>query len=229
MRGKALVVLALAALLTPLAALPAQSTTYCFGMPTTMSVVPGGTTYGTAGDDVILGTAGNETIYGNGGKDRMCGGGGNDRLYGGAGPRPPRRRRGQRPDHQRRRHDQVLNGGAGNDTIAPRHQGYGDDTHRRYGSSRSCTVVGDDRLSRTGSWTPTRLGTTSSAPFRFVSCGATPATTDITSDYRNDLDAGVGLRPLHARPGVPGTGCERVTLPCGSGGEPLPAETRPTT
>ena len=85
MRGKALVVLALAALLTPLAALPAHSTTYCFGTPTTMSVVPGGTTYGTAGDDVILGTAGNETIFGMGGRDRLCGEGGDDRLYGGAG------------------------------------------------------------------------------------------------------------------------------------------------
>ncbi|MCU0281442.1 MAG: hypothetical protein MUE66_06375 [Acidimicrobiia bacterium] len=201
MRGRALAVLALAALLTPLAALPARSTSFCFGLPTTMSVVPGGTTHGTAGDDVILGTAAAETIYGNGGKDRLCGGGGDDRLFG--GPGRDRLAGGEGNDllNDGAGMNQVLNGGAGNDTI--RAQGYGDTA---FGGP------GDDTL-------------ISTAPF--LTLRGNGGDDDITSDYRNDLDAGVGRDRCILGLGTPGTGCETVALDCGTGGTPLPAALPP--
>jgi len=198
MRGKALVVLALAALLTPLAALPAQSTTYCFGVPTTMSVVPGGTTYGTAGDDVILGTAGNETIYGNGGKDRLCGGGGDDHLVGGAGRDRLSGDEGNDLLNGGAGMHQVLNGGIGNDIIHA--QGY-DDT--------ASGGPGNDILISTSA---------------FVVLRGNSGDDTITSDYRNDLDAGVGHDHCTLSLGVPGTGCEQVELACGTGGTPLPGD-----
>jgi hypothetical protein len=198
MRGKALAVLALAALLTPLAALPAGSTTFCFGLPTTMSVDPSGTTYGTPGDDVILGTAGNDTIYGNGGKDRLCGGGGNDRLYGGLGRDRLRGDDGDDLLNSGAGKNHVLNGGIGNDTI--RAQGYGDEA----GGG-----PGDDTLIAT-------------APFLVLQGNGGDDT--ITSDYRNDLDAGVGRDRCTLGIGTPGTGCEQVELACGTGGTPLPGD-----
>ena len=196
MRGKALAVLALAALLIPLAALPAQSTTFCFGLPTTMSVVPGGTTYGTAGDDVILGTAGNETIYGNGGKDRLCGGGGDDRLYGGPGRDRLAGDEGNDLLNSGAGMNQVLNGGSGNDII--RAQGKGDTAS---GGPGADTLI-------------------STAPFLVLRGNG--GDDHITSDYRNDLDAGVGRDRCTLALGVPGTGCEQVELACGTGGTPLP-------
>lgn len=196
MRGKALVVLALAALLTPLAAIPAGSTTFCFGQPTTMGVVPGGTTSGTPGNDVILGTAGNETIYGNGGRDRICGGGGNDRLYGGQGRDRLSGGDGNDLLDSGGGKDEVLNGGTGNDTIRAR--GLGD---------TASGGPGDDTL-------------ISSAPFLVLRGNA--GDDDITSDYRNGIDAGVGRDRCTLALGVAGTGCEQVELACGTGGTPLP-------
>ncbi len=196
MRGKALVVLALAALLTPLAALPARSTSYCFGVPTTMSVVPGGITHGTPGDDVILGTAGNETIYGNGGKDRLCGGGGDDRLIGGAGRDRLSGDEGNDFLNGGAGMHQVLNGGIGNDII--RAQGYDDSA----GGG-----PGNDTLISTSA---------------FVVLRGNSGDDTIVSEYRNDLDAGVGHDRCTLSLGVPGTGCEHVELACGTGGTPLP-------
>jgi len=196
MRGKALAVLALASLLIPLAALPAGSTTFCFGLPTTMSVVPGGTTHGTPGDDVILGTAGNETIYGNGGKDRLCGGGGNDRLYGGPGRDRLAGDEGNDLLNSGAGMNHVLNGGSGDDII--RAQGKGDTAG---GGPGADTLI-------------------STAPF--LTLRGNGGDDDITSDYRNGLDAGVGRDRCTLALGVAGTGCEQVELACGSGGTPLP-------
>ena len=78
MRPKLLTTLTLVALLSPLAGLPARATTYCFGVPSTMTALPGHVTYGTPGDDVIMGTAGNDVIRGGRGQDRICGLGGDD-------------------------------------------------------------------------------------------------------------------------------------------------------
>lgn len=196
MRGKALAVLALASLLIPLAALPAGSTTFCFGLPTTMSVVPGGTTHGTAGDDVILGTAGNETIYGYGGKDRLCGGGGNDRLYGGPGRDRLAGDEGNDLLNSGAGMNHVLNGGSGNDTI--RAQGKGDTAS---GGPGADTLI-------------------STAPFLVLRGNG--GDDDITSDYRNGLDAGAGRDRCTLALGVAGTGCEQVELACGTGGALLP-------
>ncbi|MGI9624383.1 MAG: calcium-binding protein [Acidimicrobiales bacterium] len=57
----------------------------CFGMPATITAVPGQTTFGTAGDDVIIGTPGPDTIRGLGGADKICSRGGNDNVEGGGG------------------------------------------------------------------------------------------------------------------------------------------------
>ena len=175
MRGKALVVLALAALLTPLAALPAQSTTYCFGVPTTMSAVPGGTTYGTAGDDVILGTAGNETIYGNGGRDRLCGGGGDDRLYGGAGR-------------------DRLAGDEGNDLIIG-----GAGTTRCSTAAPATTPSGLQGSATRPTGGPGTTPSSPPSPFRRV-CGATPATTTSPPTIATTSMPASGPRPLHHSP-----------------------------
>jgi hypothetical protein len=196
MRGKALVVLALAALLTPLAALPAGSTAFCFGLPTTMSVVPGGTTQGTAGDDVILGTAAAETIYGNGGKDRLCGGGGNDRLYGGLGRDRLAGDEGDDLLNSGAGKNHVLNGGDGNDTI--RAQGYGDTANGGRGND---TLISANA---------------------FLTLNGNAGDDNLISDYRNGLDAGGGRDRCTLALGVPGTGCEQVELACGTGGDPLP-------
>ena len=197
MRGKALVVLALAALLSPLATLPAGSTTFCFGLPTTMGVLPGGTTYGTAGNDVILGTAGNETIYGNGGKDRLCGEGGDDRLYGGPGRDRIDGGGGNDIIRGGGGQDHLLKGGDGNDII--RAEGHGDEA---FGGPGADTLI-------------------STAPFLVLRGNA--GDDDITSNYRNDLDAGEGNDRCTLGLGVPGTGCEQVELACGTGGAVLPA------
>jgi Ca2+-binding RTX toxin-like protein len=71
---------------------PATAETTCDGKVPTIVVVPGTTTTGTPGDDVILGTfardfidggAGNDTICGLGNADTLVGGPGDDRLFGG--------------------------------------------------------------------------------------------------------------------------------------------------
>ena len=75
-------------------------------------------------------------------------------------------------------------------------------------------------------WTPTAASaTTSSAPSAaFVSLEGNDGDDRIFSNYRNGIDAGAGFDSCELGLATPGTGCERVTLLCGSGGEPLPAE-----
>lgn len=197
MRGKALVVLALAALLTPLTALPARSTAYCFGMPVTMTATPGVPTHGTAGDDVILGTNGDDTIYGNGGKDRICGRGGNDRLYGGPGRDRIAGEAGNDIINSGAGKNHVLKGGDGNDTI--RAQGYGDTASGGRGND---TLI---------------------SAHAFLTLIGNAGDDNLISDYRNGLDAGVGRDRCTLALGVPGTGCETVQLNCGTGGALPPA------
>ena len=236
MRGKALVVLALASLLTPLAALPAQSTTYCFGLPTTMSAAPGVPTNGTAGNDVILGTEGPDTIYGNGGRDSICGAGGDDHLVGGAGR--DRLDGGEGADLiiGGGGHDQVLLGGGGNDTI----RSTGDDT-RAYGGAGDDTLIGkqyglfqelyggsgNDRLTAHTGYLDAYggIGNDVLRSFSaFVSLEGNDGDDRIFSNYRNGLDGGNGFDRCSLDMTVQDTGCERVTLLCGSGGDPLPGD-----
>lgn len=236
MRGKALVVLALAALLTPLAALPARSTSYCFGVPTTMSAVPGGTTNGTPGNDVILGTAGNEHIYGNGGRDLLCGAGGDDHLAGGAGRDRIDGGDGDDLIIAGGGHDQVLLGGDGNDTI----RSTGDDT-RVYGGPGNDTIIGkiyglfqelyggsgNDRLYAHSGYMDLYGGVGNDVLrsfAAFVSLYGDAGNDQIFSSYRNGLDGGNGFDRCSLDMTVQDTGCERVTLLCGSGGEPLPGD-----
>ncbi len=216
MRGKALVVLALAALLTPLAALPAHSATSCFGMPPTITVtVPGVITYGTAGDDVILGTAGDDTIRGGLGKDRICGLGGSDDLRG--GPGRDRISGGDGNDYLRgdAGSNQILKGDGGNDIIRADgtgdeiRGGLGDDVLRAYHPGTVFGGPGADTLQSFAA---------------FVALYGEGGNDRIRSNYRNDLDGGPGFDRCYLDMTVPGTGCERVTLLCGSGGEPLPTE-----
>jgi hypothetical protein len=215
MRGKALVVLALAALLTPLAALPARSTVDCFGMPSTITALPGVITYGTAGDDVIVGTAGDDIIRGGLGKDRICGLGGNDDLRGGAGR--DRISGGDGDDFIRgdAGSDQLLKGDGGNDTIRADgaddeiRGGPGDDVLKAYSTGAVFGGPGADILQSFAA---------------FVALYGEGGDDRIRSDYRNDLDAGPGFDRCYLDMTVPGTGCERVTLLCGDGGESLPAE-----
>jgi Ca2+-binding RTX toxin-like protein len=197
MRGKAFVLLATAALLAPLAALPAGSVTYCFGREPTIFASPGVPTNGTSGPDVILGTAGNDVIRGLGGNDRICGLGGNDNLEGGAGR-------------------DRLDGGAGADTLRG---GAGTGNVLRGGP-------GDDSLIATGPSDKVRGGSGSdyidaeSTSFSTQRGGAGADT--IFSGYRSDLNAGAGVDHCGLGLDVAGTQCETVELLCGSGGEPLP-------
>lgn len=57
----------------------------CFGRAPTIIAVPGVTTIGTSGPDVIWGTAGADVIRGNGGDDRICARGGADVVRGNGG------------------------------------------------------------------------------------------------------------------------------------------------
>lgn len=75
------------------------TTAACFGRQPTIIAVPGRTTRGTRGADVILGTPGPDVIRGLGGGDRVCGLGGNDRVFGDGG-------------------DDQLDGGPGRDVLA---------------------------------------------------------------------------------------------------------------
>jgi hypothetical protein len=64
-------------------AVGAQTT--CFGQAPTLFAVPGQTTTGTSGADVIVGTNGPDVIRGLGGNDRICSKGGADEVDGGGG------------------------------------------------------------------------------------------------------------------------------------------------
>jgi Ca2+-binding RTX toxin-like protein len=49
------------------------------------ALVPGGSSLGLGGNDVLNGAKGNDTIFGGNGKDKITGGPGKDKLYGGTG------------------------------------------------------------------------------------------------------------------------------------------------
>lgn len=197
MRRPALPALALAALLVPLAAVPAGSVDLCFGKAPTIHAESGTLTLGTAGADVILGTEGDDTIRGLGGNDRICGLGGNDVLVGNAGK--------DRLDGGGGRDrlsggpgtGNILLGGPGNDTILA--------------SSPSDAVRG-------GGGDDTIDGRATS--FSVLRGGA--GRDRIFSGYRSDLDAGAQVDHCGLGLAVAGTNCETVELLCGSGGEPLP-------
>ena len=197
MRAKALLVLAVAALLTPLAALPAGSVGLCFGRAPTDYAAPGVVTLGTPGADVIVGTAGNDTIRGLGGNDRICGLGGDDdlagnggldRLSGGAG-------------------EDVLRGGPGTGNILL--GGAGADTIIAVGGSNTVRGGGGNDLieARDTSFSVLRGGS---------------GRDTIYSGYRDDLDAGAQRDHCGLGLDVEGVNCETVELSCGSGGDILP-------
>ncbi|MFH1331213.1 MAG: calcium-binding protein [Actinomycetota bacterium] len=214
MRGKAFLVLALAALVSPVAALPAHSATDCFGLAPTMTAIPGVLTVGTPGDDVIVGTPGDDVIRGGRGKDRICGLGGDDVLQGGAGR--DRISGGDGNDVVRGGGGryQLLKGDGGNDRVLAAGYGdsalggFGDDVVRaRFGGIEAAGGAGADIVQSFAA---------------FVVLRGDGGNDRLRSDYRNDLDAGPGFDRCSLGLAVPGTGCERVTLLCGSGGDPLP-------
>jgi hypothetical protein len=213
-RAKALVVLALAALLSPLAALPARSTTYCFGVSSTMTAVPGHITYGTPGDDVIVGTAGSDVIRGGLGKDRICGLGGDDDLRGGAGRDRISGGDGNDVIWGNSGTSNLLKGDGGHDTLRAdgnedeARGGLGDDVLKAYGPGSLWGGPGGDILQSFAG---------------FVALYGEGGNDRIRSGYRNDLDAGPGFDRCSLDMTVPGTGCEAITLLCGSGGDDLPA------
>lgn len=197
MRGKAILILALAALLTPLAALPAGSIHLCFGRAPTINAVAGVTTFGSAGADVILGTDGNDVIYGRGGNDRICGLGGNDTLVGNGGrdrldggDGKDTLRGGPGPGN-------VILGGAGNDKIIA-----------VQGSNTVRGGPGNDFINARDTGFSVLRGNGGSDT--------------IHSGYRSDLDAGTGTDHCGLGLDVAGTNCETVELLCSSGGDPLP-------
>jgi len=236
MRGKVLVVLALAALLTPLGALPAQSAGgLCFGQFPTMFADAGVDTIGSAGNDVILGTAGPDTIFGNGGRDTICGEGGDDTLWGGPGRDRIDGGDGNDLIDPGGGQNQMLKGGAGNDTIRSRGEdskaygGAGHDTvtAKAYGMFQEIYGGLDDdrlfvRMSNAGAYGGPGHDVLRSYA-AFVDLHGDTGNDRIYSGYRNGLDAGDGFDRCHLDVAVPGTGCERVTLLC-YGGEPLPPE-----
>ncbi|HYJ28655.1 MAG TPA: calcium-binding protein [Nocardioides sp.] len=87
---RAAVLVPVLALVAPLGFLagtsaPAAAAETCDGKAPTILAVPGVTTTGTSGDDVILGTVNNDAIDGGAGNDTICGLVGSDTLVGGAG------------------------------------------------------------------------------------------------------------------------------------------------
>jgi len=197
MRGKVILVLALAALLTPLAALPAGSVDGCFGRAPTINAVVGVTTFGTAGADVILGTPGNDVIYGRGGNDRICGLGGNDTLVGNGGR-------------------DRLDGGDGKDTLRGG-PGTGNVLVGGPGNDKIIAVQGSDTVRGGPGNDSIDARDTSFSVLR-----GNGGSDTIRSGYRSDLDAGTGADHCGLGLDVAGTNCETVELLCGSGGDPLP-------
>ncbi len=108
-RRKPLAVFASLAVLAALAATSAASAgpVTCFGSPVTITAVPGVTTHGTAGPDVIMGTSGDDVIITHGGADLVCSRGGDDDVRGGGGNDKINLGKG----------DDVARGGPGNDLI----------------------------------------------------------------------------------------------------------------
>lgn len=198
MRGKALVALALAALLTPLAALPARSAVTCFGEAPTMYAVPGEVTYGTSGDDVIVGTDGADQIRGGSGKDRICGLGGNDVLSGGPGR-------------------DRISGGSGDDHIL----GEGGLRNLLVGGP------GADDIRASGDWDSVSGNGGADYIYTFSAEGTGvrggPGNDEIITGHWTKLDAGGGTDHCALSGGVAGVGCETVSLFCLGSGVDLPA------
>ena len=199
MRAKVLVVLALAGLLTPLAVLPAQSTTYCFGVPSTMTALPGVTTYGTDGDDVIVGTEGSDRIRGGKGKDRICGLGGSDDLRGGSGRDRISGGAGDDLIYGDGGRHNVLNGGVGNDTIIAKADG-----------DAVAGNAGADDLSTHG------------ADYTAVAGG--PGNDTIATGAWAELDGGDGTDRCALSTGVVPANCETLRLTCDGLNYPLPTD-----
>ena len=199
MRGKVLVVLALAALLTPLAVLPAQSAVTCFGELPTIYALPGEDTVGTSGDDVIWGTDGDDYIRGGKGRDRICGLDGNDDLRGGAGR-------------------DRISGGGGDDFILGegglRNRlvgGPGADDIRAYGDYDSVAGNGGaDYIYTFSAEATTVLGGRGND--------------EIITGHETVLDAGPGTDFCALSGGVAPEGCETMQLLCLGGGIDLPAD-----
>lgn len=199
MRGKALVMLALAALLTPLAALPAGSTVLCFGQaPTIVVAAPGLITTGTAGNDVILGTAGNDTIRGLAGDDRICGRGGDDVLEGNAGT-------------------DRLSGGDGDDVL----RGGSGVGNQLFGAAGDDTIIAIGPSDTAHGGGGNDFVDARNTSFSVLDGG--PGRDTIYSGYRSDLDAGPGIDHCGLGMDVEGVNCETVELQCGTAGDPLPS------
>ncbi len=96
------------------------NTPTCKGKTATIVALPGITTVGTSGDDVIVGTPGNDVIHGRGGNDLICGYGGRDTISGGSGA--DRLYGGGGRDHMvgNRGRDRI-DGGKGRDTCRATH------------------------------------------------------------------------------------------------------------
>ena len=197
MRGKALVALALAALLSPLAALPATSAVQCFGETPTITATLGVDTIGTPGDDVIVGTAGDDHIDGGKGKDRICGLGGNDVLYGG----PGRDRISGGPGD-----DDILGEGGLRNLLVG---GPGADDIRAYADQ--------DQVSGNGG--PDYIYTFS-AEGTAVRGGR--GDDEIITGHWTKLDAGPGTDHCALSGGVAAAGCETLRLFCLGSGVDLP-------
>ncbi len=88
----------------------------CFGEKATIEAVPGKTTYGTPGRDVIVGTSGKDVIYGGGGNDLICGRAGTDIIKAGAGNDRVKGHKGADRIYGGAGHD-YLSGGAGDDLV----------------------------------------------------------------------------------------------------------------
>jgi hypothetical protein len=100
---------------TPRTNAPAQIPT-CFGRPATILAMPGQTTIGTSGPDVIVGTKGPDTIRGRGGNDRICSRAGNDNINGNKGRDRINAGPGKDTANGNNGND-IINGNKGRDTL----------------------------------------------------------------------------------------------------------------
>jgi len=197
MRGKALILLAMAALLVPLAATPGQSLWLCFGQMPTIYAAEGVPTDGTSGRDVILGTFGNDVIRGLGGGDRICGLGGNDTLEGGAGR-------------------DRINGGDGNDVI----RAGGGWHHKLLGGAGNDTIVVAAGQNTVRGGAGADFIDAGETAFSVLYGGG--GNDVVYSGYRDGLDAGAGVDHCRLNMDVAGTNCETVEMFCAGDGDSLP-------
>jgi Ca2+-binding RTX toxin-like protein len=93
-----------------------QGSWECKGVKATIQALPGKTTKGTPGDDVIVGTLGAEKILAGAGDDMVCAGAGKDIVKGQNGNDDLRGQKGNDGLGAGKGND-VLRGGKGNDTL----------------------------------------------------------------------------------------------------------------